>query len=67
MCELEKFVHSVIIFLLLMALCRVKMLMIVSVFDQIGSKSCCLDSVLHLHLAMGWNWSTVESGSETPF
>ena len=43
------------------------MLMSVSVFDQIGSKSCCLDSVLRLHLTMGRNWSTVESGSGKPF
>ena len=43
------------------------MLMCVSVFDQIGSKSCCLDSVLHLHPAMGRKWSTVVSSSETTF
>ena len=35
--------------------------------EQIGSKSCCLDSVLHLHLAMGRNWSTVESSCEAQF
>ena len=52
---------------LLMAVCSLKKLISVSVFGQIGSKSCCLDSVLHLHLAVGWNWSSVESSSETPF
>ena len=50
-----------------MAVCSVKKLMSVSVFEQIVSKSCCLDSVLHLHLAVGRKWSTVESSSKTSF
>jgi len=50
-----------------MAVCSIKKLMGVFVFEQIGSKSRCLDSVLHLHLAMGRNWSNVESSIETLF
>ena len=66
-CELENLYIQWPLCWLLMAVCSIKKLMGVSVFEQIGSKSCSLDSVLYLHLAMGRNWSNVESNIETLF
>jgi hypothetical protein len=60
------YIHCLLCWLL-MAVCSVKKLMSVSVFEQIGSKSRCLISVLHLHLAMGRDWSNVESNIDTLF